>query len=65
VQQRQIWASFDREKIIKIVKDKSMLNDCILYSDFQVWQSVKASTEQNPSVERIPLQAGLGKLAFE
>lgn len=64
-QQRQLWESFDPEKIIKIIRDKSLLNDCILYSDYIAWQSSKTSERPSPSVERIPVQAALRKLAFE
>jgi hypothetical protein len=32
-----IWNSFDREKIIKILKVDSLMNDCILYRDYLDW----------------------------
>lgn len=71
-QQQQVWASFDQEKIIKIVKDKSLLNDCILYSDFQAWQS-RQSTRNTPELNPVAgtstaqpsLQPAMGKLAFK
>ena len=35
----KIWRSFQHDKIIKIVKDQALLNDCILYHDFMRWLS--------------------------
>lgn len=64
-QQRQIWTSFDQEKIIKIVQNKSLLNDCILYSDFKAWQSTNTPPETVSSAERASMPTGLGRLAFE
>jgi hypothetical protein len=36
-QKERIWQSFQHEKIIKIVKDKALMNDCILYNDYLSW----------------------------
>ncbi len=36
-QKEKIWQSFQHDKIIKIVKDKTLLNDCILYNDYLSW----------------------------
>ncbi len=61
-QQNQVWASFERDKIIKIIRDESLLNDCILVHDFAAWQAqFQAPTPQQPS-SNTPI---LGKLAFE
>ena len=61
-QQNQVWASFEREKIIKIVRDQTLLNDCILYHDFKAWQAqLQAPAPGQPSSHN-PI---LGKLAFE
>ena len=61
-QQEQVWASFEREKIIKIVRDQSLMNDCILYPDFAAWQSrVQAAASKNSPGHG----AILDKLAFE
>ena len=64
-QQEQVWNSFDREKIIKIVKEQSLLNDCILFSDFTEWQ---ADTPK-PAIVLAPsepaYQATVGKLVFK
>jgi len=61
-QQQQLWESFERDKIIKIVRDQALMNDCILYRDFAAWQAKEqAPTPNHPTTYR----AGLGKLAFE
>lgn len=36
-QKSAIWSSFDREKIIKILKTDALMNDCILYRDYLDW----------------------------
>jgi hypothetical protein len=36
-QKEKIWQSFQHDKIIKIVKDTTLLNDCILYNDYVSW----------------------------
>ncbi len=65
-QQKQVWASFDQEKIIKIVRERSLLNDCILYSDFQAWQSRTSAIKAIPSLNRKEqVNPPLGKLAFD
>lgn len=46
-QQGQVWDSFDHDKIIKIMKDKSLMNDCILYADFQKWEATRRTAEPN------------------
>ncbi len=62
-QQRQVWESFERGKIIKIVTGDSLMNDCILYNDFAAWQAKSQSKEASTtSADR---QGMLGKLAFE
>lgn len=61
-QQQQLWTSFDRDKIIKIVRDQSLLNDCILYSDFVAWKSHQPTPTPSAAAD---LRPTLGKLAFE
>lgn len=61
-QQQQVWTTFDRNKIIKIVRDQSLMNDCILYSDFIAWKALPAPAAQASSEV---MQPTLGKLAFE
>ncbi|HBK87823.1 MAG: hypothetical protein U0289_01105 [Cyclobacteriaceae bacterium] len=39
-QKEMIWSTFPHDKIIKIVKDQALLNDCILYHDFVAWAAV-------------------------
>ena len=66
-QQEKVWNSFEKEKIIKIVKDQALMNDCILFSDFTAWQSNQLAAQQQQtkaSPARDALSA-IGKLAFE
>jgi hypothetical protein len=39
-------ATFDRAKIIKILREKELLTDCILYTDFVRWQGEKAAANE-------------------
>ena len=34
-----IWQTLGHEKIIKILRDNELLNDCIQYNDYLAWQS--------------------------
>jgi len=36
-QQALVRTTFDRSKIIKILRDKELLSDCIQASDYQMW----------------------------
>jgi hypothetical protein len=36
-QKRLFWQSFDKNKIIKILKSDSLLNDCIQYHEYSDW----------------------------
>ena len=42
-QKEKIWKSFQHDKIIKIVKDQALMNDCILYPDYLSWLSQQQS----------------------
>ena len=65
-QQEKVWQSFEKEKIIKIIKDQSLMNDCILVSDFSAWQSKQLAIQQHPVARTShPTVSRLGKLAFE
>lgn len=65
-QQKKIWESFEREKIIKIVSGQSLLNDCILYSDFAAWEASQPGPAPTPySRESTTISPSVGKLAFE
>jgi hypothetical protein len=33
----QIWQTIQRDKIIKILRDNELLNDCIQYEDYVSW----------------------------
>lgn len=48
-QQGQVWDSFDQGKIIKIIRDQSLLNDCILYEDFQKWEAARLPQDSKDS----------------
>lgn len=62
-QQLQVWESFERGKIIKIVTGDSLMNDCILYNDFAAWQAKSQAKGVTESPGHRPDM--LGKLAFE
>ena len=63
-QKEKIWQSFQQDKIIKIVKDHALMNDCILYNDYLSWlnqhqnASAKSSAPQSSPVS-------FTKLAFK
>ena len=64
-QKEKIWRSFQTDKIIKIVKDQALMNDCILYQDYVSWlsQNQVAITKSTPST---PLATHVfSKLAFK
>ena len=63
-QQQQVWSSFDQEKIIKIIRDKRLLNDCILYTDFVAWKSGPNAKPGRANQASAP-GPSFGKLAFE
>lgn len=63
--QEKIWTSFEHGKIIKIIKDNSLMNDCILYPDFAEWQGKQSSpSKSSPQMTR-STGASFSKLAFE
>jgi hypothetical protein len=43
------WQSFDKSKIIKILKSGSLLNDCIQYHDYTEWLKKNFKQEIIPS----------------
>jgi len=43
-QKSKIWQTLDREKIIKILRDKELLNDCIQYQDYVSWYKRNAES---------------------
>ncbi len=42
-QRAVIWQSLERDKVIKILKADSLLNDCILYTDYIEWLTQNAA----------------------
>lgn len=62
-QQDKIWESFQHDKIIKIVRDQSLMNDCILYHDFTTWQASQPAPLPPTSIQQAPTT--IGKLVFE
>ncbi|MFY8037802.1 MAG: hypothetical protein ACOVMQ_11575 [Cyclobacteriaceae bacterium] len=59
-QKSAIWSSFDREKIIKILKADALMNDCILYRDYLDWlghdRSKVLSVETLEAAEQVLLR---------
>ena len=64
-QKEKIWKSFHQDKIFKIVKDKSLLNDCILSNDYVTWLEQQHSAAAKPVVKPEPQGAIFAKLAFK
>jgi hypothetical protein len=42
--------SFDKSKIIKILKDDSLLSDCVVYSDYAEWFSKNLKPDPSPLI---------------
>ena len=63
-QKEKIWHSFQRDKIIKIVKDQALLNDCILYQDYVSWLSQHGSSALAPTASANTSKSVFAKLAF-
>lgn len=61
-QKERIWQSFQHDKIIKIVKDHALLNDCILYQDYVSWLHQHQTAVLKPATSARPVFA---KLAFK
>ncbi|MBY0432542.1 MAG: hypothetical protein K2U26_00365 [Cyclobacteriaceae bacterium] len=66
-QKEKIWQSFQHDKIIKIVKDNALLNDCILYHDYVNWADQQRSVPTSaPAPEPTnPAPVLFGKLAYK
>ncbi|MCU0418542.1 MAG: hypothetical protein MUC38_02700 [Cyclobacteriaceae bacterium] len=43
-EQELFWKTFEREKIIRILQDNELLNDCVQFKDYQDWR-----TQQQPT----------------
>jgi hypothetical protein len=64
-QRQRIWKSFQHDKIIKIVKDQALMNDCILYPDYQHWLSQNQPSTPPPVTVKPSPRISFSKLAFE
>jgi len=64
-QKRMIWNSVDSQKIIKILRDDELLNDCLQYDDYQEWYKLRYRAAMNQAESAQPLQSKSLKLAFE
>jgi hypothetical protein len=52
-QKVKIRESFDRELIVKILRDNSLINDCIVYADYLNWY--RAHRHQAVQVKVVPM----------
>lgn len=60
-QKKKIWSSFHTNKIIKILRDKELLNDCVRYTDYLDWYTSTYSETSRPPL----LRAKELKLAYK
>lgn len=60
-QKAKIRKSYNRESIVKILKDNTLINDCIIYDDYVKWYN---SAERRNSNEIVSNQ-GVALEAFE
>jgi hypothetical protein len=63
-QKERIWHSLRHDKIIKIVKDQALMNDCVLYEDYLSWLNQHKATAANPAQSTAP-HPFFAKLAFK
>jgi hypothetical protein len=54
-QKNLFWRSFDKNKIIKILKSDSLLNDCIQYHDYTEWLAKNFKQETIPAQPAVAL----------
>lgn len=52
-QKDHFCGSFNAQKIIKILRGKELLNDCIRYSDYKDWLQLLAKKANKSDVEAI------------
>jgi hypothetical protein len=52
-QKSVFWQSFDKSKIIKILRTDSLLNDCVQYHDYTEW--VSKHFKQEPISNPVPV----------
>ena len=62
-QKKLIWKSFSGQKIIKILRGKELLDDCLQYEEYQNWYH----HHYKPAMvnETLPEKPGEFRLAFE
>jgi hypothetical protein len=55
-QKSKITQTINSQQIIKILKEKELLNDCIQYTDYSAWYSTNYAAQervaQNPAIKR-------------
>lgn len=64
-ERERIFKTIEREKIIKILKDKELLSDCIQVSDYQAWRQSQAKLAAESHEAKQPVAAENLKLAFK
>jgi hypothetical protein len=64
-QREKIWNSLEHNKIIKIVKDQALLNDCILYEDYIKWYGEIQAVPVATSGPKTAAQSSFSTLAFK
>lgn len=53
-QRKSIRAFYNQEKVIKIIKDNSLLNDCLLYEDYSYWfKKENSGFRNNPETKNV------------
>ncbi len=59
IQKAIFWQTFDKKKIIKILKNDALLNDCIQHQDYSEWMTKhfnpELNTKQTASESLIPI----------
>ncbi|MBS1544749.1 MAG: hypothetical protein JST14_14020 [Bacteroidetes bacterium] len=51
-QKTQIWQSLERDKIIRIFRENTLLNDCVLYQDYLSWLEQQKVPNTGPKAEQ-------------
>lgn len=64
-QKERIWKSFQHDKIIKIVKDRALMNDCILYQDYVSWLHQHQGALLKAAASSSSPRPAFHKLSFE
>ncbi len=65
-EREKIFQTLERDKIIKILREKELLNDCIQVADYNSWLSVQRTQEATEVKEvEAALKTEALKLAFK